>query len=68
MKLTVAEAATDAGTTQRTIRRWIADGRLTAKRVNGRVHVDLADLNRVEAATRRHGGKPRLWQKQRSLS
>lgn len=67
VRLTVAEAADHAGTTQRTVRRWIAAG-LPAQRMNGRVTVDIADLNRQEAATRRRGGKPRKWLTRESLS
>lgn len=58
--LTVPEAADHAGTTVRTIRRWIAAG-LPCWHRDGRTYVDLANLNQTEAATRRHGGKPRKW-------
>jgi excisionase family DNA binding protein len=66
--LTVAEAAEGAGTTERTVRRWIASGRLPCRRIKARVYVDIADVNRVEAETRRHGGRRRLWDKQRTMS
>lgn len=56
---TIPEAADKARTTTRTIRRWIADGRLAKWNFDGRPHVHEADLNRVEAQTRRRGGKPR---------
>ena len=65
--LTVTEAAEFTGTTERTIRRWIAAGMPSLRR-NGRVYVDVADLNRQEAATRRHGGRPRKWQRERAMS
>lgn len=68
LMLTVREAAEDAGVTTRTVRRWIASGRLPAETVGGRVYVDWAELNRVEAATRRHGGRLRLWDKRRAMS
>lgn len=56
---TIPEAADKAHTTTRTVRRWIADGRLPKWDFDGRPHVHEADLNRVEAETRRRGGKPR---------
>lgn len=59
--LTLREAAVRAGTTLRTIQRWTADRRLTTYDVRGRLHVRLDDLNRVEAATRAHGGRARKW-------
>lgn len=64
--LTVPDAADHCGVTVRTIRRWIAHG-LPAHIHAGRVYVDLAALNQHEAATRRHGGKPRKWARDRSV-
>lgn len=61
-------AVEDIGTTARTIRRWIAAGRVRSRYIDGRVYVDLADLNQTEAATRRHGGKRRQRDKHASLS
>lgn len=65
--LTVAEAAEHAGTTQRTIRRWLTAG-LKHTRHRGRIYIDIADLNQHEAATRRRGGRLRLWDKRRAMS
>lgn len=65
-RLTVTDAAQHCGVTTRTIRRWIAHG-LPTRTHAGRVYVDLAALNQREAATRRHGGKPRKWAHGRSV-
>lgn len=66
--LTIVEAAEFAGTTPRTVRRWIDADRLPCVRRKHRIYVDVADLNRVEAATRRHGGRLRTWDKRRAMS
>ncbi|MCV7381651.1 helix-turn-helix domain-containing protein [Mycobacterium alsense] len=42
------EAATHAGVSYRTLRRWISDGRLNAVRVGPRLlKVDAAELERI---------------------
>ncbi len=37
--MTVSEVATVCGVTERTVRRWLRDGRLSALRVGGRVRI-----------------------------
>lgn len=66
--LALPDAVDHTGTTARTIRRWVAAGRVRSKHIEGLLHVDLADLNRTEAVTRRHGGRLRLWDKRRAMS
>ena len=45
--LTPREVATELGVTVRTVQRWIADGRLQAERVGGRVRVSRSSLAAV---------------------
>jgi hypothetical protein len=49
---TITEAVAESGKSERTIRRWIADGRLANRREGGRVLVNLADIDPdIEQAT-----------------
>lgn len=45
--VTVREAATLAGRTPETVRRWVWSGRLTAQRDGGRLLVERADVERI---------------------
>lgn len=60
--ISLPDAVRQAGVTARTVRRWVAAGDVLSRYINGRLYVDLATLNRTEAATRQHGGKRRTWQ------
>lgn len=51
---TQSEAARYVGVTPRTIRQWIAEGRITGYRINERVI--RVDLNEIDAAMRPFGG------------
>jgi excisionase family DNA binding protein len=48
-ELTPREVAAELGVTVRTVQRWIADGRLPARRVGGRVRVSRSSLSAVAA-------------------
>ncbi len=48
--LTPRQVADELGVTVRTVQRWVADGRLPASRVGGRVRVSRASLGAVAAA------------------
>lgn len=43
-EMTVAQVANEMKVSERTVRRWIADGVLPARKVVGRVIVDRADV------------------------
>lgn len=45
--ITVREAATLAGRTPETVRRWVWSGRLTAQRDGGRLLLERADVERI---------------------
>lgn len=46
--VSVQQAADDLGVCSKTIRRWIAEGRLTARRAGPRlIRIDRADLARM---------------------
>ena len=46
--LSVAEAAEELGVSSKSIRRWIADGRLTARRAGPRlIRIAKADLDKM---------------------
>jgi excisionase family DNA binding protein len=45
--LTPREVAAELGVTVRTVQRWIAEGRLAAERVGGRVRVSRSSLATV---------------------
>ncbi|HET7686708.1 MAG TPA: biotin carboxylase N-terminal domain-containing protein [Candidatus Limnocylindria bacterium] len=49
--LTPREVADELGVTVRTVQRWIADGRLEAERIGGRVRVSRSSLATVHAPT-----------------
>ena len=49
-ELTPREVAAELGVTVRTVQRWIADGRLKARRVGGRVRVSRSSLSSVSDA------------------
>lgn len=51
----IQQAAEHLGVTDRTIRQWIADGRLRGYRAHGAKLIRL-DLNEVDAAMRPFGG------------
>ena len=53
--LTPREVAEELGVTVRTVQRWVADGRLPARRVGGRVHVSRSSLSLVADASPRPG-------------
>ena len=53
--LTPREVADELGVTVRTVQRWVADGRLPARRVGGRVHVSRSSLSLVADASPRPG-------------
>jgi excisionase family DNA binding protein len=46
---TVAQAASELGVIQNTVRRAIKDGRLPARKVLGRYRLDAADVKRAAA-------------------
>ncbi len=46
-ELTPREAAAELGVTARTVQRWIADGRLPARRIGGRTRVSRSSLSEV---------------------
>jgi len=48
--ITIAEAVGRTGKSERTLRRWVADNRLSTRRESGRVLVNLADLAEIEPA------------------
>lgn len=47
--LTVAQVTARTGASERTVRRWIATGRVTAVRVKGRVYVTEQSMAEIEA-------------------
>lgn len=53
-EMTVAEVANELRVTERTVRRWIADGTLPATKIVGRVRINRAD---VEALAQKAGTK-----------
>ncbi len=54
---TVAETAKRLGKTERTIRRWMTAGLLSIyRRGDGRIVLDVAEVNRVERRQRRRIG------------
>jgi excisionase family DNA binding protein len=54
--LTPREVAEELGVTVRTVQRWVADGRLPAERVGGRVRVPRSSLSAVAGATEQGSG------------
>jgi excisionase family DNA binding protein len=50
-ELTPRQVADELGVTVRTVQRWIADGRLTAQRVGGRLRVSRSSLPAVTGGT-----------------
>ncbi len=56
--LTPREVADELGVTVRTVQRWIADGRLEAERVGGRVRVSRSSLDAVHEGTPRAAASP----------
>jgi excisionase family DNA binding protein len=60
--MTVAEVATACGVTERTVRRWLRDGRLPALRVGGRIRIPehaLRELTAPYGSDREPSGPPR---------
>ncbi|MEO8250970.1 MAG: biotin carboxylase N-terminal domain-containing protein [Chloroflexota bacterium] len=55
--LTPHQVADELGVTVRTVQRWVADGRLPAIRVGGRVRVSRSSLGRVTEAPERASGR-----------
>jgi excisionase family DNA binding protein len=56
--LTPREVAAELGVTVRTVQRWIADGRLDARRVGSRVRVSRSSLRAVAEPAREEPQKP----------
>jgi acetyl-CoA/propionyl-CoA carboxylase biotin carboxyl carrier protein len=56
--LTPREVAAELGVTVRTVQRWIADGRLAAERVGGRVRVSRSSLASVHESTPQDEARP----------
>jgi acetyl-CoA/propionyl-CoA carboxylase, biotin carboxylase, biotin carboxyl carrier protein len=56
--LTPRQVAEELGVTVRTVQRWVADGRLPAARVGGRVRVSRSSLGSVAGASARPQGRP----------
>lgn len=51
MKLTTEQAAKRVGVAQRTVRRWVAEGKLRAERTLGRhIRIESDELDRVRKA------------------
>jgi acetyl-CoA/propionyl-CoA carboxylase biotin carboxyl carrier protein len=57
-ELTPRQAADELGVTVRTVQRWIASGRLPARRVGGRVRLSRSSLARVADAVTIAGDRP----------
>ncbi|MDP9467433.1 MAG: helix-turn-helix domain-containing protein [Chloroflexota bacterium] len=59
-QLTPRQVAEELGVTVRTVQRWVADGRLPAARIGGRVRVSRSSLGTVAAASApdRHPDRP----------
>jgi 3-methylcrotonyl-CoA carboxylase alpha subunit len=56
--LTPRQVAEELGVTTRTVQRWVADGRLSATRVGGRVRVSRASLTAVAGGSSAPGPRP----------
>ena len=57
-ELSPSQAAARLGTTTRTVQRWIAQGRLPARRVGGRWRVASDALDAFDERRSRHGSEP----------
>jgi excisionase family DNA binding protein len=57
-ELSPSEAATELGVTVRTVQRWIADGRLPARRVGARARVSRSSLAAVASGPPGVAGRP----------
>jgi excisionase family DNA binding protein len=55
--LTLAEAAALCGRSEKTVARWVAAGKLPARRVLGRVRIARADLEALLVPQRVGGGR-----------
>jgi excisionase family DNA binding protein len=58
-KLTVNELARLAGVVPATVRWWVAEGKLRARREGWAWHIDHADALQFLARPRRRAGRPR---------